>query len=118
MRYVLRNFDIQYISHWLCNIPGCGHVCFFFLHCLLAKELRKLCDDKSNTIDSQCIMNTVTDSPYCGFDEPQIVGVALMEDVELPCDVVSNPKKLVFHWSLNNSLDGTPLTSFSTNGSR
>ena len=41
-----------------------------------------------------------------------------MENAELPCDVVSNPKKLVFHWSFNNSADGTPLTSFTTNGSR
>ena len=41
-----------------------------------------------------------------------------MENAELPCDVVSNPKKLVFHWSFNNSADGTPLTLFNTNGSR
>ena len=60
----------------------------------------------------------VSDSPYCGSEEPQIVGVALMENAELPCDVVSNPKKLVFHWSFNNSADGTPLTLFNTNGSR
>ena len=59
-----------------------------------------------------------SDSPYCGFDEPQVVGVALMEQQELPCDVVSNPKRLVFHWSFNGSADGTPLTSFTTNGSR
>ena len=64
------------------------------------------------------IYNVISDSPYCGSDEPQIVGVALLENAELPCDVVSNPKKLVFHWSFNNSADGTPLTSFNTNGSR
>ena len=73
--------------------------------------------DNINCID-KILYYFVSDSPYCGSEEPQIVGVALMENAELPCDVVSNPKKLVFHWSFNNSADGTPLTLFNTNGSR
>ena len=60
----------------------------------------------------------ILDSPICGFDEPQIVGVAMMESVELICDVISNPNRLVFHWNLNKSVDGDPLTTFSTNKSR
>ena len=46
------------------------------------------------------------------------MGVAQMESAELNCDVISNPGKVVFHWSFNNSVDENSLTGFSTNGSR
>ena len=64
------------------------------------------------------IISIFADSPICGFENSEIIGVALMERVDLVCDVESNPTRLVFHWSLNKSLDGDPLTTFSTNGSR
>ena len=59
-----------------------------------------------------------SDSPICGFGEPRVVGVAMMETVDLVCDVVSNPNRLVFHWNLNKSIDGDPLTTFAHNGTR
>jgi hypothetical protein len=63
-------------------------------------------------------MLSITDSPVCGSNEPRVVGVALMESIELTCNVVSNPDQLVFHWSFNNSMEGADLTIFKANGSR
>ena len=45
---------------------------------------------------------SLSDSPICSSWQPNVVGVAFDEHLELTCNVDSNPKDLSFHWAFNN----------------
>jgi hypothetical protein len=44
--------------------------------------------------------------------------VALLERLELSCDVTAHPMDLTFHWHFNNSIDETDLVNFVSNRTR
>ncbi|TRY72468.1 hypothetical protein TCAL_04760 [Tigriopus californicus] len=58
-------------------------------------------------------------SPVCSHSEPNMFGVAAMENMNLVCDVNAFPKDLTFHWRFNNSGDEEfDLDNFMSNGTR
>ena len=60
----------------------------------------------------------LSDTPMCSNGEARIFGVALLERLELSCDVTGHPMDLSFHWHFNNSVDEIDLTQFVSNRTR
>ena len=59
-----------------------------------------------------------SDTPTCVNGEARIFGVALLERLELSCDVTAHPMDMTFHWHFNNSIDETDLVNFVSNRTR
>ncbi|CAB4068301.1 unnamed protein product [Lepeophtheirus salmonis] len=58
-------------------------------------------------------------TPVCVQKDTTVFGVAMLDTLELTCDVKAHPTDLAFHWRFNSSLALTgDLRSFVSNGTR
>ncbi|GIY45543.1 uncharacterized protein CDAR_545081 [Caerostris darwini] len=57
-------------------------------------------------------------TPTCKASQRTLYGVARGEDVNITCEVESDPKDVTFRWALNNSVENVELQNFTSKGPR
>ncbi|GFW44768.1 uncharacterized protein TNCV_4510821 [Trichonephila clavipes] len=57
-------------------------------------------------------------APTCKASQKTLYGVARGEDVNISCEVESDPKDVSFRWALNNSVENVELLNFTSKGAR
>ncbi|KAF8764963.1 Nephrin like protein [Argiope bruennichi] len=55
-------------------------------------------------------------APTCKPNQKDLFGVAREEEVNITCEVDSDPQDVTFRWTLNNSVENTELHSFESSG--
>lgn len=58
------------------------------------------------------------DAPTCKASQKSLYGVGMGEDVNISCEVDSDPKDVTFRWALNNSVENVDLQNFTSAGTR
>ncbi|KAG8191263.1 hypothetical protein JTE90_003274 [Oedothorax gibbosus] len=57
-------------------------------------------------------------APNCKANQKSLYGVSMGEDVNISCEVESDPKDVTFRWALNNSVEHVELQNFTSSGTR